>query len=62
MNALIRTLLHPMQHRTAHAPPSPRRAPLRTGWPSLSVPTGTHRRSSDAREWYPDGPYDPWKR
>ena len=63
MNNFVHTLLHPLGqpfgHRTDARPHDP---PRHEGWPPLSVPTGTHRRASDAVPWYPDGPYDPWKR
>jgi len=63
MNALVQTLLHPLQHAPTQAALHAQQNPLRReGWPPLSVPTGTHRRASDAVPWHADGPYDPWKR
>lgn len=63
MNMMTRMLPHPPLQpvdRAAQLSSSP--AVVRRGWPPLTVTSGTHRRSTDATEWHPDGPVDPWKR
>jgi len=63
MNAIVHMLLHPLQPPVGREAESRRHdPPHHEGWPALSVPAGTHRRASDAVPWYPEGPYDPWKR
>ncbi|WP_133478591.1 hypothetical protein [Cognatilysobacter segetis] len=63
MSQLLHAIRHAL-HSRGDTPPAPaRNVPIaRIGWPPLSVPSGSHRRSSDEQPWFREGPEDPWRR